>query len=147
MSNRKTNNNPVAHNIYKIEVVSSLHPKKQHFMSQLHLTARFKIQSGMSDAFRSIASKCIDAVRDKEINAGCHRYDWYYNEDHSICDVLETYASNEAVFEHMGNVGAHLQELFAISEFSGTLYGSPSDALKKAMEGLNVTFMSLQAGA
>ncbi len=116
-------------------------------MSKLHLTARFKIQSGKSDIFRSIASKCIAAVRENEINAGCSRYDWYYNDDYSICDVLETYSGNEAFFEHMNNVGAHLQELFAISEFSGNVYGSPSDALKKAMEGMDVTFLSFEAGA
>jgi quinol monooxygenase YgiN len=116
-------------------------------MSELHLTARFTIQPGKSDAFRSIASKCIEAVRANEMDKGCSRYDWYYNDDFSICDVLETYSGNEAIFEHMNNVGPHLQELMAISEFSGSIYGDPSDAVKSAMEGMDVVFLSLEAGA
>ncbi|MGB5188576.1 putative quinol monooxygenase [Robiginitalea sp.] len=116
-------------------------------MAHLHLTARFKIQSGKSDAFHSIASKCIAAVRENELNAGCTRYDWFYNDDRSICDVLETYKGDDAVFAHMKNVGPHLQELMALSEFSGSLYGSPSDALKKALDGMDVTFLTFEAGA
>lgn len=116
-------------------------------MEQLHLTARFKIQSGASEKFREIAGKCIEAVRKNEFNAGCKRYDWYYNSDYSICDVLETYLNAEAFFTHMGNVGPLLEELLAISEFSGNLYGSPPESLKKALEGMDVTYLSLEAGA
>jgi len=116
-------------------------------MSELHLTARFKIQSGKSEAFRSIASKCIEAVRENEMDRGCSRYDWYFNDDCSICDVLETYSGNEAIFEHMKNVGPHLQELMAISEFSGSIYGSPSAAVKSAMAAMDVVFLTFDAGA
>jgi quinol monooxygenase YgiN len=116
-------------------------------MEHLHLTARFKIQKGQSDAFRNIASKCIAAVREKEMNAGCTRYDWFYNGDYSICDALETYTGTEAFFAHMGNVGPHLQELLAISEFSAIMYGSTSEAIKKALEGMDITYMAFEAGA
>jgi quinol monooxygenase YgiN len=116
-------------------------------MEHLLLTARFRIREGQSGAFRNIASKCIAAVREKEMNAGCKRYDWFYNADYSICDVVETYTGNEAFFAHMGNVGPHLQELLAISEFSGNLYGSPSEELKKALEGMDVTYLAFEAGA
>lgn len=115
-------------------------------MTKMHLTARFKIQDGNAETFRKIASQCINAVREKEMNAGCERYDWYYNDDYSICDVLETYANPEAFFNHMGNVGAHLQELFAISEFSGNIYGAVPDSLKKALEGMDITYLELEAG-
>ena len=116
-------------------------------MEPLYLTARFRIHEGHSGTFRNIASKCIAAVREKEMNAGCKRYDWFYNDDYSICDVLETYTGTEAFFAHMGNVGPHLQELLAISEFSGNLYGSPAEAIKKALEGMDVTYLAFEDGA
>jgi hypothetical protein len=47
----------------------------------------------------------------------------------------------------MNNVGPHLQELMAISEFSGSIYGSPSDAVKSAMDAMDVIFLSYEAGA
>lgn len=115
-------------------------------MEQLHLTARFKIKAGKSETFRKIAAKCIDAVREKEMNAGCTRYEWFYNSDDTICDALETYANADAFFAHMGNVGPLLQEIFAVSEFSANLYGSPPEALKKALEGMDVTYLAYEAG-
>ncbi len=115
-------------------------------MDTLFLTARFKIREGASDAFRQIASKCIEAVRKNEMNAGCLRYDWFYSSDFALCDVLETYTGSEAVLAHMGNVGPLLQELLALSEISGTLYGNPSEGLKKAFEGLDITYLQYEAG-
>jgi quinol monooxygenase YgiN len=115
-------------------------------MDTLSLTARFKIRDGASDTFRTIASKCIEAVRKNEMNAGCLRYEWFYSADYSQCDVLETYTGSEAVLKHMANVGPFLQELLAISELSGTLYGTPSETLKKAFEGLDVEYLHRDAG-
>jgi quinol monooxygenase YgiN len=116
-------------------------------MEHLNITARFKIQPGKSDAFREIASKCIALVRENEMNAGCKRYDWYYNEANRICDVLETYANSDAFLVHMNNIGPYLQDLLAISELSGNVYGSPSESLKKALEGMDVAYLGFEAGA
>ncbi len=116
-------------------------------MKTLDATAHFKINPGQIDDFKKITAKMIDAVREKEKGKGCLQYDWFYNEDLSECIVREIYRDSEAVLAHMGNVGPMLGQLAAISQLSLVVCGSPSEELKKASEGMNITYYSLDSGA
>ena len=116
-------------------------------MKPLDATARFKIQPGQFEKFKKTAAKMIEAVQAKEKGVGCLQYDWFYNEERSECMVREIYKDSEAVLAHMANVGAMLGELATISELSLIVCGTPSEALKKASEGMDITYYEFEAGA
>ncbi len=113
-------------------------------MEQIHLTAHFKIHPGKTEAFRELAAQCVEAVRQNE--EGALRYQWFYNPDQTECKVLETYRDTAAVFAHMQNVGPFLQQLFAISEVSGDVYGHITEPLRKGFEGLDISFFEYDTG-
>jgi len=112
----------------------------------LQLIAHFTIHPGKTDEFKKIVSQCIEAVSAKEAGVGTLQYDWYFNADQSECKVLETYRNSEAVLQHAANIGPYLGQFFEISTFSGELFGAASDSLKKALEGLDVTYYEFEAG-
>ena len=116
-------------------------------MKTLDAIARFRIKQGKLEDFKKIAIEMIEAVREKEKGNGCLQYDWFYNEARSECIVREIYRDSDAVLEHMGNVGPMLGQLAAISELSLQVCGTPSEELKKASEGMDITYYSFEAGA
>ena len=116
-------------------------------MKTLDATAHFKIKPGEIDAFKRKAAELIAVVKEKEKGVGSMQYDWFYNETLSECIVREIYADSSAVLAHLVNVGGLLGELLAISELSLTVCGSPSEELKKASEGMNITYYTFEAGA
>ncbi|MEJ2583951.1 MAG: antibiotic biosynthesis monooxygenase [Robiginitalea sp.] len=116
-------------------------------MEKLDAIALFKIHPGQLESFKKIAAEMIDVVREKEKGVGCLQYDWFYNEAASECIVREIYRDSDAVLTHMGNVGPMLGQLAAISDVSLQVCGSPSEALKKASEGMNITYYSFEAGS
>ena len=116
-------------------------------MKTLDAIALFRIHPGQLEAFKEIAATMIEAVREKEKGIGCLQYDWFYNETRSECIVREIYRDSDAVLAHMGNVGPMLGQLAAISELSLQVCGTPSEALKKASEGMDITYYSFEAGS
>ncbi|WP_088340448.1 putative quinol monooxygenase [Robiginitalea sediminis] len=116
-------------------------------MKQLDATARFRIKPGQMEPFKKIAAQMIAAVQEKELGAGCLRYDWFYNEELSECLVREIYRDSAAVLQHMENVGPMLGQLLTISELSLQACGTPSEELKKASEGMAITYYHFEAGA
>lgn len=116
-------------------------------MKQLDATARFRIKSGQLEPFKKIAAQMIAAVQEKELGEGCLQYDWFYNDELSECLVREIYRDSGAVLQHMENVGAMLGQLLTISELSLQVCGTPSEELKKASEGMGITYYHFEAGA
>ena len=113
-------------------------------MKKIHLTAIFRIHPGKLEAFKELVGKCVAAVKENETQT--LQYDWFYSEDQTECRVRETYADSDAVFAHMANAGPYLGEFLAMTDFSGEVYGNPSEALKKAFDAFNVTYYSYGDG-
>ena len=118
-------------------------------MKEIQATALLKIHDGKLDQFKKLAEKCVQTVREKD--KGTLQYDWFMNKDQTHCEVREKYQNSKAVLEHMGNLGETLGELLSICDMSLEIYGSPSDALRGALEGLDIkyyhTFLSLSDSA
>ena len=100
-------------------------------MNKIHLIAKFEIHPGKKEVFKALIPQCIEKVKANE--PGAEKYEWYLNPEETVCMVLETYSDSNAVLAHMGNVGGLLGELTGISDFSGELFGNPSDELKAAI--------------
>ncbi|MBT3383191.1 MAG: hypothetical protein HN778_14175 [Prolixibacteraceae bacterium] len=115
-------------------------------MRQIHLTAKFHIQEGETEKFKSIAEQCVAVVQEKEKGKTCSQYDWYFNTDGSKCHVLESYADSAALMIHMGNVGELLGQLLQISTLTGDIYGNLSEEVQNSLQGLDVKSYSYFLG-
>ena len=113
-------------------------------MKNIQITAKFKIHSGKVEEFKKIAMQCVPAVKANE--KGALQYDWFFNSSETECVVREIYADSNAVLTHMGNIGALLGQLLAMSEFDLEVYGNMSEELKNAAAGLNPKVYSFYQG-
>ena len=104
-------------------------------MNEIQVTARFTIHEGKLDDFKAVAAACLQSVREKD--TGTLQYDWFFNEDQTVCMVRERYKDSEAVLEHIANLGETFGALLGVSNIFLEIYGTPSPALMKASEGLD----------
>jgi quinol monooxygenase YgiN len=104
-------------------------------MSQLQVTARLTVHEGKLDEFKSVARASMTSVREKD--SGTSQYDWFFNEDQSVCVVRETYASSEAILEHIGNLGDLMGQLLGTADMELEVFGEPSAELVEASAGLS----------
>ncbi len=111
---------------------------------EIQVTAKFQIHEGKLDAFKELAAQCLKSVKEKD--TGTLQYDWYYNNEGTVCKVRETYKDSQAILVHSGNLGDLLGSLLAISDFSAEIYGSPSAELLSAFAGLDFTVFDFSQG-
>ncbi|WP_420601856.1 putative quinol monooxygenase [Flagellimonas sp.] len=113
-------------------------------MTDIQVNARLKIKPGKMEEFKKLAHDCVEKVKEKD--KGTTQYDWFFNESQSECVVRERYVDSGAVLDHMANVGHLLGGLVELSTISLDLYGNPSDSLKNALEGFDVTYYEFGVG-
>ncbi|MGB5271939.1 MAG: hypothetical protein WBM42_16950 [Eudoraea sp.] len=94
-------------------------------MGNIQLTTRFLIEEGKEEEFKSIATQCLNIVKEKEKDTTL-KYDWFFNANGNECVVRETYIDSNAIFLHLGNLGELLGQLLQIADFYPEIYGSPS---------------------
>ena len=109
-------------------------------MNDIQATAHLTIHEGKLDDFKAVAAACLQHVREKD--TGTLQYDWFFNDDQTVCVVRERYKDSEAVLQHMGNLGESLGALLGVCDMSLEIYGTPSPALMKALEGMDIGFYS-----
>ena len=76
-------------------------------------------------------SKLVEADEPDTLN-----YQFYLNEDGTICVVNETYTNSEAVFAHNNSVASRtiLPKIFSTAKISRfDVYGNPSKELQKVL--------------
>lgn len=101
-------------------------------MERLQTAARFpRIPPEKLSEFKRLAAQALEKAKDE---AGLLQYDWFFSPDETVCVLLETYASSDAVLAHM----AHMGELsLTIDEIAGgcefEMFGSPSAELRKSV--------------
>ncbi|MBT8284280.1 MAG: hypothetical protein HKO75_02775 [Flavobacteriaceae bacterium] len=101
-------------------------------MSNIQVTAKFKIHPGKEEAFKELAQACMASVKEKD--TGTLQYDWYFSQDGSECRVRETYTNSNAVLAHVTNLGPLFGQVLELSEFTPEIYGDASDALVGVVE-------------
>lgn len=103
-------------------------------MSELQLTTRFVINDGQLDEFKSLASQCMQLVREKD--SGTLQYEWFFNAAGTECVLRERYRDSEAVLEHAANLGDLMGRFMRISTPDVEIYGAPTAALLEAIAAL-----------
>ena len=98
-------------------------------MSEIQVSASFRIPKGMLEEFKQHAAECLKRVKEKDTET--IQYDWFVNSDNTECEVREKYKSSEAVLIHQSNIREPLLTLFNKfgSPSSLAIYGSPSPEL------------------
>ena len=107
-------------------------------MKNIQFNARLIIKPGKMAEFKKVANSCVEMVRQKD--KGTLQYDWFYNDSKNECVVRERYEESQAFLDHMGNVGQLLGGLVELSTISLDLYGNPSEDLKNALDGFDVSY-------
>lgn len=113
-------------------------------MNDIQVSARLKIKLGKMEDFKKLANSCVEVVKQKD--KGTIQYDWFYNDQKSECIVIERYVKSKAGLDHVANVGELLGRLVELSTISLEIYGSPSDDLKNALDGWDVTYFDFGIG-
>ena len=105
-------------------------------MEKIHIIARFKIFDGKLEEFNQGKEECISLTRNEP---GALLYDWFLDEENSVCTVIETYKDSSAVLDHAQNVNPALAKLLEIADFSGDVFGNVSDEVKNALKEMGIT--------
>lgn len=103
-------------------------------MGELQFTTRFTIHDGKLDEFKSLASRCMEVVRERD--SGTLQYDWFLSADGTECVLRERYRDSHAVLEHASNLGDLVARFMSISDPDVEIFGAPTDALLEAIAAL-----------
>jgi quinol monooxygenase YgiN len=72
-------------------------------MHNIQVSAKFPHVSSANLAdFKKVA---LEALEIAQREPGVLQYDWFFDDDDTVCVVLETYQDAEALREHISNVG------------------------------------------
>lgn len=82
-------------------------------MSHVELHAQLKIRPGQLEAFKTQAAEVVR--RAQENDTSTLRFDWFINEEGTLCEVHETYESEAAFFEHGQHILDARTKLFSAS--------------------------------
>jgi quinol monooxygenase YgiN len=110
-------------------------------MTEVTAIARLKIHEGKLEEFRRLAARCVHSVQTKD--SGTLQYDYFFNDDHTECIVLERYRDFAAMREHLANIGDELmQALLAVCSMSGDVLATPTPELRNALEAFDIRLYS-----
>jgi len=81
-------------------------------MSNIHVSAKFaNISSSNLAEFKEVAADALEIAKRER---GALRYDWYFDDQATVCVVQETYEDRAALSEHVVNVGDAFGRLIAL---------------------------------
>jgi len=96
---------------------------------------------GEIEALNSLMKEMVDFT--KLNNPGTIYYEWFVSDDNKKCTLFERYDNSDSALAQADifgkNFAMRFMEILKPKKF--TLYGSPSDGLKKAGEKMGAAFM------
>jgi quinol monooxygenase YgiN len=114
-------------------------------IDQIRVNAKFRhVPPGTLEEFRLAAARALEVAKGE---AGTLQYDWFFNDDQTVCVVHEAYADSAAVLAHIGNLGEVLGRILETGGgCSFEVLGNPSPELRDAFSGLDVTVFAVFQG-
>jgi quinol monooxygenase YgiN len=89
------------------------------------------INPGMAAEFQAAASKFIQRVESQEPNT--LSYEWFLDEDHETCYILESYRDDDALLYHLENIRDLYEQLFTVCELTRLqVFGKVSEEVRAA---------------
>jgi quinol monooxygenase YgiN len=111
--------------------------RKEDVMAEIQSIARFKIHDGKLEDWKRLIAEAMETIRSKD--SGTLQYDLFLSDDSSEGVLIERYRDSDALLEHFANLGDTMNALLQMySSISGEILGTPSAALREAVEGADV---------
>ena len=79
-------------------------------------------------------------VREKD--DGCLQYDWFLNDEQTVCMVRETYRDSAVMLEHISNLGDTLGKILDVCDLTVEVFGTPSREVVDALKDFEPTVCS-----
>lgn len=106
-------------------------------MAEIQGIGRCKIHDGKLEDWKRLVAEAMETARSKD--SGTLQYDLFLSDDSSEGVLYERYRDSDALLEHFANLGETMNVLLqTYSSISGEILGTPSAALRKALEGADV---------
>ena len=104
------------------------------------------VKDGKLDELKGLIQEMSDASQANE--PGTLIYEWTISDDKKTAEVHERYANSDAALRHLASSNENFaNRLMALVKPTGIMvYGSPSAALKKVLEGANPVYMEVIGG-
>lgn len=104
------------------------------------------VKAGKLDQLKALIDEMVAGTKAAE--PGALSYEWSLSLDGARCHIYERYADSAAVLTHLGNFGERYAARFldALTPTRFVVYGSPSDAAKRAMAAMQPSYMDAVAG-
>jgi len=114
--------------------------------SNVFWTFGVAIKNGKLGALKDLIREMSDASQASE--PGTLIYEWTISDDQKAAEVHERYADSDAALRHLASFNKNFADrLMALVEPTGmTIYGSPSVALKKELEGAKPVYREVLGG-
>ena len=104
-------------------------------MNSIQVSAKFAdIPIDNLAEFKEVAAEALAITKSEQ---GVLQYDWFFDDEETVCVVLETYQDSEALLAHIASVGeafGRLVELGGGCELE--MFGEPSARLLDTTAGL-----------
>ncbi len=99
------------------------------------------IKPGQYDNFQTVMEEMIASTKQEP---GTSNYEFFLNEDRTICHIYERYADSEAALMHVGAFGANFADRFlsCVAPTKFMVYGPASDELKGILGGFGAEYMT-----
>jgi quinol monooxygenase YgiN len=113
--------------------------------SKVQYKVEFTLQAGQQESFKKMIDQLIIQVKANE--PGTLNYQFYFNEDETICQVIEHYNDSPAMLHHLANVMPALTEVLKISSITKLeFFGPLSEEAHAAAAAFGAVFYSSYDG-
>ena len=106
----------------------------------------FAIKEGQLENFRTLVKEVVEATKANEPTTT--NYEFFISDDGSTCHTYERYTDSEAAVKHIIAVMTKFSDrINALAEPKrATVYGNPSDELRKMLNSMGAVFVRPIAG-
>ncbi len=74
-------------------------------------------------------------------------YEWYFNDENTVCNIYERFADSEAAMTHLGSFGNFADRfLTTVTPTRLTVFGNPDAAVKEILAGFSPVYLRFEAG-
>ena len=104
------------------------------------------LNDGALDDWTALINEMVAATKENE--PGALAYEYWLNDDKTVCHIYERYEDAAATMVHLGNFGKHFAQRF-MSLSTPTnffVYGAYDDAVVDALTPIGATFMQALDG-
>ncbi|MGD0663670.1 MAG: antibiotic biosynthesis monooxygenase [Syntrophorhabdales bacterium] len=114
--------------------------------NSIFYTFEFAIKEGQLENFKTLVKEIVEATEANE--PATTNYEFFISDDGSTCHNYERYTDSEAAVKHIVAVMTKFSDrIDALAEPKrATVYGNPSDELRKMLSSMGAVFVKPIAG-